>query len=73
MLLFRWEEPQHHIHRWCQQWNLPPGHVLSLEQGWQLASRWYSDRMRADYQRPTKDQAQELFSSLGLQGEFWKF
>jgi len=86
MLLFRSEEPGsessdrqtqrrtgEHIDRWCKAWRLPRGAVLSIEQAWKLADAWYRDRMSPAWRRRTMDEAHELFRSLGLTSDFWRF
>ena len=37
----------------------------------ELATRWYSGRNRKEWKRPDAEETQKLFSSLGLDGEFW--
>jgi hypothetical protein len=69
MLLFRSEE---HIDRWCATWRLPKGAVLTLEQGWKLASVWYGeDRRDPAWRRRTLDETEAVFAELGLTAEFW--
>ena len=68
MLLFRSEE---HVEDWCRQWSLPRGEVFSQEQQWGLATGWYADRLAPDWRRKTDDEAESLFSSLGLTSDFW--
>jgi alkylmercury lyase-like protein len=69
MLFFRSEE---HVDRWCDQWNLPRGAMLSLEQAWRLAKAWFdADRGAPGWRRPTVDEVESLFGSLGLTGTFW--
>jgi hypothetical protein len=70
MLIFRSED---HIDRWCKAWRLERGEMLSVERTWQLADAWYRDRMKADWRRRTVDEAHELFRSLGLTTDFWRF
>jgi hypothetical protein len=70
MLLFRSEE---HIDRWCEMWGQPRGGTLTTAQGWALAQAWYSpDRREPDWRRKTPEEAQALFTSLGMVGDFWK-
>lgn len=70
MLLFRSEE---HVTRWCDQWRMPRGGVLTLEQAWRLASAWFAaDRAAPDWHRPPVDEVEALFASLGLPGDFWR-
>lgn len=69
MLLFRSEE---HIDRWAAAWRQPRGATLSLEQTWGLARAWYGwDRRDPAWHRHPAAEAQSLFYSLGLTGEFW--
>jgi hypothetical protein len=75
MLIFRsgdhrWED---HIDRWCSAWRLPRGATLTLEQAWKLGNAWYRNRMSVDWRRRTVEEAHELFRSLGLTSDFWRF
>jgi hypothetical protein len=70
MLLFRDEE---HIERWCRQWRIERGAVLSLDLAWRLAQVWFSaNRGAAEWRRPAVDEVEALFERLGLTGPFWK-
>lgn len=69
MLLFRSEE---HVKRWYGRQGIPMGATLTLEQQWELARAWYSDRMSADWRRRTPEEAEAVFTGLGLTGEFWR-
>lgn len=68
MLLFRGEE---HIDRWCAQWNMPRGGVLTIEQAWELAKAWYGHKMSPSWKRATLEEAEALLSRIGLVGPFW--
>ena len=69
MLLFRSEE---HIERWCTTWRLPRGAVLTLEEGWSLASVWYGeDRRDPAWRRRTLEETEAVFAGLGLTSELW--
>jgi len=68
MLLFRSEE---HVDRWCNQWRLPRGETLSVEQVWRLADAWYADRLAPEWRRKTIDEAHAVFRSLGLSSDAW--
>lgn len=68
MLLFRSEE---HIDAWYGDRERGRGATIGLDPVWGLADAWYSDRMSPDWRRRTVEEAQELFSSLGLTGDFW--
>jgi len=70
MLLFQSEE---HVDRWCNQWGQPRGEILTSGQIWGLAKMWYSDdRQEPEWRRKTVDEAEEIFSGLGLVSAFWK-
>jgi hypothetical protein len=69
MLLFRSEE---HVDRWSRARGLPKGAVFTVEQLWGLASTWYRDRMTPGWRRRTPQEAEAVFASLGLTGEFWE-
>jgi hypothetical protein len=43
-----------------------------MQQLWGLASVWYHDRLSADWRRRTPPEAEEVFASLGLRGDFWQ-
>ena len=69
MLLFRSEQ---HVDRWCAQWNRSRGGILSLDQGWELATEWYGDRLSPSWRPKTTPEAQAAFGKIGLIGEFWQ-
>ena len=60
MRLFRSEE------------QLPGGGAsMPLAQLWELARRWYGDRMDPDWRPRTRDESQAILASVGLTDEFW--
>lgn len=65
MLLFRAEE---HVERAGKAW----GATMSPDQMWQLADAWYQDRADPSWQRKTAGEAQSVFESIGLTGDFWR-
>ncbi len=69
MLLFRSEED---MERWRSERDLPKGVLLSIAQQWDLARAWYANRLAKDWRRRTPAEAEEVFSKVGLVGEFWK-
>lgn len=69
MLLFRSEE---HLERWRLERGLPRGETLTLDQQWELARAWYSNRMDRDWRRRTPQEAEKVLGGLGLTGDFWK-
>ena len=69
MLLFRSEE---HLTSWLDERDAARGATMTLDQQWALAKRWYSDRADPDWRRRTPAEAQQVFSDLGLTGDFWR-
>ena len=68
MLAFRSEA---HVERWCESRRIARGASFSLEQAWRLGQAWYADRLSPDWQRATPEQAEAVFATIGLTGEFW--
>jgi len=68
-LLFRSEEE---IGRWCRSQGCARGASLSLETVWQLAKRWYKNRMEPGFRGRTLAEATAIFQDLGLRGDFWR-
>jgi hypothetical protein len=68
MLLFRSEE---HVDRWCAVRGLPRRPVVTLDQLWQLAVAWYSNRLTPEARRPMGAEVREIFQRLGLTDPFW--
>jgi hypothetical protein len=69
MLLFRSEE---HVTRWTERRRSPLGAILTPQQGWQLATVWFEDRLSPNWRRKTPDETRAVFGSIGLFGEFWE-
>ena len=70
MLLFRSEEG---IREWCANRGEPPGAVMSLDQTWRLSQAWYGNRCDPGFHGRTKEEAEAVFASVGLDGPFWRF
>ena len=68
MLLFRSEE---HLERWRSERGLDLGATMATAQQWQLARAWYSNRLDPQWRRRTPEEAQAVFASVGLTGDFW--
>lgn len=68
MLLFRAGE---HIDRWCSRWNQPRGATMSIDQAWRLSRGWFQNKMDPDWRRATVEEAEEVFTGVGLTGPFW--
>jgi hypothetical protein len=45
---------------------------MRLPQAWELSQKWYGNRLAADFRRPTAEEAQQIFESVGLTGRFWQ-
>jgi hypothetical protein len=69
MLLFRSEEA---VDQWCQARGRPRGGILDLGTLWAMAQDWFHDRMQPEWRRRTPEEAQALFTRLGLTGPFWQ-
>lgn len=48
------------------------GVFLSLEEMWALARPWYDGRMSAEYRGRSAEESEEIFRSVGLEGDFWR-
>jgi hypothetical protein len=60
------------VDRWCADRNVTRGAVISIGQAWDLSVNWYGNRLDPDFRRPTRDEAQAIFESVGLTGGFWE-
>ena len=63
---------ENHIDRWCREKAYERGYSGSLQTVWQLAQKWYGTRLDSDFRRFTAEEAQKMFTELGLTGAFWK-
>jgi hypothetical protein len=68
MLFFRSEE---RASEWCRARNAPLRPFVRIDQLWQMATTWYTNRLEPDSRRPQPDEARSIFANLGLTGEFW--
>jgi hypothetical protein len=69
MLLFRSEEE---VSTWCAATGTPRGETVELPRMWELAQRWYGDRMDPAFRGRTVEQAREIFAGVGLTSAFWQ-
>jgi hypothetical protein len=60
------------VDSWCADRKVPRGAVMSIPQAWDLSVKWYGNRLDPDFRRPTSDEAQAIFESVGLTGDFWR-
>ncbi|MEA2600159.1 MAG: hypothetical protein QOF89_1151 [Acidobacteriota bacterium] len=68
MLFFRSEE---RVREWCETRGLPLRPLVRIDQLWGLAHAWYATRLQPDSRRPQPAEMREIFSRLGLAGDFW--
>ena len=68
MLFFRSEEL---VRDWCAANDYPVRPPVTIDQLWGLAMTWYSTRLQENSRRPKPDEMREIFSRLGLEGDFW--
>ena len=68
MLFFRSEE---RAREWCERQGLPLRPLVRIDQLWELAQAWYATRLQPDSRRPQPAEMREIFSRLGLAGDFW--
>lgn len=68
MLFFRSEE---RVREWCGARGSPVRPLVRLDQLWGLAQAWYASRLQPDSRRPKPPEMREIFSRLGLAGDFW--
>jgi hypothetical protein len=60
------------VDRWCAARGIAKGAVLPLEQVWQLACAWYPGRGDESWSPRTAEQAERIFATVGLAGDFWR-
>jgi hypothetical protein len=68
MLFFRSEG---RVREWCLAFGSPVRPLVSIGQLWGLAQAWYGNRLQPDSRRPQPREMREIFSDLGLAGDFW--
>ena len=69
MLAFRSEA---HVEEWSRKQRVATGAVLDMEQVRGLGVAWYANKLSPNWARATPDEAEAVFASLGLTGEFWR-
>lgn len=60
------------IERWCQRHGRQRGAVFKPQILWQLARRWYDDRLELNWRRRTVLERQAILEDVGLVGDFWR-
>jgi hypothetical protein len=66
-------ENEQGVNDWCGRHNKQKGEVVPIEIIWDLAKIWYGNYMDEGFKRKTKETAEEMFASVGLTSEFFKF
>lgn len=69
MLLFRSEE---HLDRWLADGTRPRGEAMPLDRQWRLARDWFRGRHLPEWRKRTAAEAEAVFRSAGLDGDFWR-
>ncbi len=70
MLSFRSEVE---VDAWCERRGIARGVVLTPHRMWELCQLWYPGRADPTWRGRSTEDAEALFRSVGLEGEFWKF
>ena len=68
MLFFRSEE---RAREWCSDTGYPLRPLVRMDQLWELAREWYSNRLQPESRRPQPAEMRQIFGRLGLVGDFW--
>ena len=68
MLLFDSEEA---VGEWADRHRIGKGSVQSVSVVWELAKTWYGRHRDPDWRKWTVEEAREIFTRLGLEGEIW--
>jgi Alkylmercury lyase len=69
-MLFRSEED---VMSWCRERGAERGAILTPNETWALAQRWYDNRLEPAFHGRSIAEAEAVFASLGLGGPFWRF
>jgi hypothetical protein len=56
---------------WCARHGIPVGALVTLPQLQALARRWYGSHLERDWHKWSTAEAQQIFASVGLDGDFW--
>jgi hypothetical protein len=59
------------VHAWCKVRGTAPGAIVDVPRLWQLAGKWYHDRLTRNWRRKTIAERQAILSEVGLVGPFW--
>jgi len=70
-LVLPFHSPQN-VSEWCKRYSLPMGEVVPLQTASDLAQAWYGSHASPHWRKWTVQQAQEIFSRVGLVSDFWR-
>lgn len=70
-LVLPFASPQH-IADWCKRHAVPMGEAVPLRTVADLAQAWYGSHASPHWRKWSVQQAQEIFSRVGLTSEFWR-
>jgi hypothetical protein len=59
------------VDAWLERTGHDRGAVVSFEQMWALAQRWYEGRMKPGWRGRSAEEAQRVLDDVGLSGDFW--
>ena len=59
------------MREWERENGSGPGECLTVTQVWELARRWYHDRLSPIYRGRSLEQIEDIFRSVGLTSDFW--
>ncbi|HKD99691.1 MAG TPA: organomercurial lyase [Planctomycetota bacterium] len=60
------------VDAWCAAHGVPRGELLTAEQAWHLAKRWFGGRLDRDWRRLTPAEAKTSLREIGRTGPFWE-
>ena len=61
-----------HLARWLEANGWEPGATLTATKMWELAQRWWSTRLEADWRPRLTGASQTILDDLGFAGDFWQ-
>jgi Alkylmercury lyase len=70
-LVLPFHSPQH-IRDWCKRHGVAMGEAVPLQTVSDLARAWYGSHASPHWRKWTVEQAQEIFSRVGLTSKFWR-
>jgi Alkylmercury lyase len=63
---------ERHARDWAGRQGGAVGALVGLPTLWELARRWYGDRLEPGYRRKSVPEYQAILTDLGLTGDFWR-